>query len=131
MSYTLQIGEYQPNIQDGIEMPGVIKMELPNAPADGSPTDYTNERWPSYSAWHEFMVATGLHPLFNSRNGQLMNKNNHPGYAIITKQHQRIIHVAYTKINSLPMEHRGRLEWLKFWVDWALDNCKKPVFVNW
>ena len=23
-----------------------------------------------------------------------------------------------------------RLEWLKYWVDWALNNCEKPVIYN-
>ena len=26
--------------------------------------------------------------------------------------------------------HAVRLEWLKYWVDWALENCECPVFYN-
>lgn len=130
MGYTLIIGDYKEIIEEGYTLvcPEIITLE--NAPHDGSPTDYTNERRPSYTDWHTFMVETGLQPLFNSRNGMLMNNENHPGYVILNKNHQRIIHMTYRNINLIPKNQRGRLEWLKFWVDWALENCRKPVFVN-
>ncbi len=38
----------------------------------------------------------------------------------------------YLKIKDWAEEndYATRLEWLKYWVDWSLENCDKPVFCN-
>jgi len=122
-----------------------------NAPSFGEPTDCTNERWPSYSGWHNFCRVTNLHDLFfNEENGIL---RDHPGCVPLSIRHKKEIDKSYklfrskypnvvaeysSKIlNDIPDENwpeeNGalcRLEWLKYWVDWALENCEKPVFEN-
>lgn len=113
----------------------------PNAPAFGEPTDYTNNRWPSYSAWANFCRDTGLYDLFYWDNGRL--KGGHPGAHPITKEMQIEINAALERIQKLhpdakptfenEIEIEGtlcRLTWLKYWVDWSLENCKHPVIAN-
>lgn len=128
MGFNFKIGQLTQSIEEGETIYDVQEVRLDNAPADGSPTDYTNARWPSYSAWHEFTNATALHMLFGHKVGELIPE--HPGYAMLTKRHQVMINTAYARKGTIPEEHHGRLEWLKFWVDWALANCKEPAFVN-
>lgn len=155
MGYTLIIGELKTEViqDDG----GYIynTAELTNhddAPAFGEPTDHENSRWPSYTAWANAMRFIGLEELMHNKNTGLLR--NHPGCIPLTKEHKEIIDKAYiafyekypnakagysTKVNAFgdddpdwPEEnsYAVRLEWLKYWVDWALENCKQPVFYN-
>lgn len=143
MGYTIIIGEYKCEIRhEGTE--GEYKritaelVSLPNAPAYGSPTDYLNERYSSYSAWSGFNEFVGL-PLS-------LTIPEHPGWRPITVEIQNAINLAHSKFkNKYPqaiakMTEDGsnpeynyqlaRLEWLKFWVDWSLLNCKSPIICN-
>jgi len=128
MGFTFKIGELTSYKEENETYYDATEVTLDNAPADGSPTDHTNARWPSYTAWAEFTAATNLQLLFGHKIGELIPE--HPGYAILTKRHQVMINTAYARKNKIDEEHHGRLEWLKFWVDWALANCKQPAFVN-
>jgi len=56
MGYTLRIGELG---DDG----EVETVRHDDAPAFDEPTDYTNDRWPSYTAWWGFVRACGLDAL--------------------------------------------------------------------
>jgi hypothetical protein len=124
MGYTLMIGEFK-SYKEGRETYYMAEEKcLDNAPADGSPTDRINQRWPSYSGWDYFTKGVGLSELMD----ELIA--SHPGYVVLKKRHKKIIDAAYAKKHTFDADNQGRLEWLKFWVDWALDNCKKPVFVN-
>lgn len=158
MGYTLKIGELKTGVEyDGLysylsnEVEGV---KLENAPAFGEPTDFTNQRWPSYSSWANAMQFVGLESfMFHEEKGLL---RNHPGCVPLVKEHKEVLDNAYEmfykkypnckagyspKINEKegiyeddewPKEndYATRLEWLKFWIDWALENCKCPVFYN-
>jgi hypothetical protein len=124
MGYTLRIGELYSYKESGYKFWDAKKVSLDHAPADGSPTDYTNFRLPSYSCWSEFVEDTGLRRLFK----ELLAE--HPGYVLLTEKHQRVINIAYLRRENYKPENQGRIEWLKFWTDWALENCKKPAFVN-
>lgn len=121
MGFNITIGELErPKVRDGYY--SAKKVRLENAPADGVPTDYTNQRWPSYTAWGDFCEAIDI-------NERLMI-NDHPGFMPVNFILQQAVDKAYAKIKSLPEEHQPRLEWLKFWVDWAMKNCKVPAIVN-
>lgn len=98
---------------------------LKNAPADGVPTDYTNQRWPSYTGWTDFYNTVGLKDLFERR-----ILRDHPGFVLLQQSDKDEIDRAYQSIKLFPAEHQVRLEWLKFWVEWALTNCEKPIFYN-
>lgn len=151
MGYSISIGELKISKEDGYTFRTAETVRLDNAPAYGEPTDYTNERWPSYSSWGNAMDFLDLNNLmFNDRTG-LMRK--HPATYRLTKKHKAAIDKAYVKFyqkypnakagfspkatmfqldKDWPEENNWavRLEWLKFWVDWALENCKNPVFSN-
>jgi len=137
MGYTLKIGNAVagdlPTKREVIEdwggqievQIGIKTVILDNAPADGSPTDHENQRWPSYSAWHDFAQETGLHRLFFDEQEGLMRA--HPGCFIPTPDHLTTIKSVATRVPEL---HRGRYDWLLFWVEWALANFDPPAIKN-
>lgn len=148
MGYKLTIGELKTSINEDGLYSSIYNyaedMKLDNAPAFNEPTDYTNSRLPSYTSWSNFCEFTELYDLFyNSHYGIL---RDHSGCVPLTKEHKKIIDKAYENFykKCIPgfskddcdtnwppeREHAARLEWLKFWVDWALENCKQPVFYN-
>lgn len=115
------------------------------APAYGDPTDHTSSRWPSYSAWADFCRFSGLHDLFfgkSTRDDSILQ--SHSGCIPLTEKHRKEKNSAFEayKIkypNSMPIMgdeqseenyQLCRLTWLHYWVNWALDNCKQPVFEN-
>ena len=114
MGYTLTIGE---NINGDIET-----VRHVDAPAFGEPTDYTNARWPSYTAWWGFVRATGLDACFK----RLLTP--HPGIQPLTKEHLN----AFKKVNAAVLDQWdcNRLTWLIYWIEWALANCKNPAISN-
>jgi hypothetical protein len=90
--------------------------------------------------------------MYDKENGLI---RNHPGCVPLTKEHKEIIDKTYKEFyekypnckagyspkmdeakgiydNKWPKEnsYAVRLEWLKYWIDWALENCKNPVFYN-
>jgi hypothetical protein len=157
MGYTLTIGELKTEIYDeGLESHFHLTAEsknLPEAPAYGEPTDHSNSRWPSYTSWANAMRFVGLYDFMYNKSTGLLRQ--HPGCVPLVKEHKEIIDQAHAefyqkypnakagyspKMQDIfadedpdwPMENNmaTRLEWLKFWVDWALANCKQPVFYN-
>lgn len=148
MGYSIDIGQRKKGTTE------VEPVTLPEAPAFNEPTDHTNSRWPSYTAWSNAMDFVGLSEvMFNKKDGLM---RSHPGTFPIRKKHKKAIDKAYKefyekypncqagyspKIDmangvyddlTWPDENQWatRLEWLKFWVDWSLENCTKPVFAN-
>jgi hypothetical protein len=158
MGYNLTIGElktdiYYDELYSRINNRAEVKRN-DDAPAYGEPTDFTNMRWPSYTSWHNAMRFVGLEDLmYNKETGLILN---HPGCTVLVPEHKEIIDEAYKnfyekypnakagyspKINEKegifddpdwPEENNyaTRLEWLRYWVDWALVNCTIPVFHN-
>ena len=83
---------------------------------------------------------------------------NHPGCVPLTERHRKEINEALANFKKVypnaiatygrpapegkmvgfwhdkenPVENGWlcRLVWLHYWVNWALDNCKQPVFAN-
>lgn len=149
MGYTLKIGEA--NIEnypeDGYMTIGVESVENKEAPAFGEPTDYTNSRWPSYTAWANFSRFVNLYEFFFDEDEGLIRQ--HPGVAPLTEKHRETVNKAYDdflikypnteagfapdgKDEDFPEANQWltRLVWLKYWVNWSLDNCKNPTFYN-
>lgn len=138
----------------------VAMLELPEAPrAEGDTNPGKNYRWPSYSVWTESMKATGLYPLFYEDSGDgggLLRP--HPGVVILRPEHGATIRGAleayrlkypdaragfsvFPPGTSIEVEMAGgdrsnedgvlaRLEWLSWWVDWAIANCRRPAMQN-
>lgn len=116
MGYTLRIGELG---DDG----GVETVRHDDAPAFDEPTDYTNARWPSYTAWWGFVRECGLDALFKN---ELLAE--HPGVCSLRAAHLK----TFESVDRWRLDRydRNRLTWLIYWTRWALDNCKRPVFYN-
>lgn len=169
MGYTLRIGELKVSYENDEDEPRIDLKAMParhdDAPAFGEPTDYENQRWPSYTAWAEFARDFGLYELFFGqsvgsrdivRDDALLRQ--HPGCVPLTERHRREINAALeawkrrypdaTPTFGRPPpegahplmwedpdnpEENGkmtRIVWLAYWVNWALDNCTRPVFEN-
>lgn len=148
MGYSLSIGEAK-EIQHPADLDNdssayveteVMIINDPAAPAFGDPTDYTNERWPSYTGWWDFCTFAGILDIMFENDSII---GGHPGYFVITKKFKKAIDDALDKfMNNYPDAesrynterpqdyHLCRLLWLKYWTDWALLNCKKPIFKN-
>ncbi len=149
MGYSLSIGEAtlirHEEDPDGhwkeyIEV-GVHEINDPASPAFGEPSDYTNTRWPSYIDWWAFCEFTGLIEIMFDEDGNI--KGGHPGNFFITGKFKQVIDGAHlnhmkTYPDATPVYgsnkpedyHLCRLLWLKYWTDWALENCKNPIFSN-
>ena len=145
MGYEILIGEWDTAAkaeEEGCAPRTVQALELADAPAfDGDEmTGHTNRRQPSYGAWAEFCRATGLGGVFHGVNGLFAE---HPGTVRLTGRHARTIRNALRAYRaacpgasptflsgSATDHHLARLEWLAWWVDWALANCKVPAIHN-
>lgn len=175
MGYSLRIGEAKMEWNDERVSIDCDIVRQDDAPAFGDPTDYENQRWPSYTAWANAMRALGLVDLmYDRRNGgsgelQYGGKwlypliQEHPGASPITElhaeyaeeklRHYKALHPTHVaqyappKPDAKPFfgdryrdedlvddpKYDGNLcrgEWLVYWLRWAVDNCKQPVFVN-
>ena len=158
MGYNFTIGEFVPPAYPG-DLGYAEEVSLPNAPAFGEPTDYSNQRWPSYSAWAEFVREAGLQHLFvakHQRRDVPLLLAEHPGIACIEKRHLEAVDQACAQYCAAhphmlagfpevelstgesvlkPDADRysptlARLTWLQFWLHWAYQNCRIPVFAN-
>lgn len=122
MGFNLSIGELIHYIDDeGTKRTTVEEVEHSQAPRDGVPTDGTNKRWPSYIGWGDFCDFITVNSSYFIP--------NHPGYKKIDKDFKNIVDKAY-KLKGKNSDHDPRLEWLKYWTDWAIKNCKNPVLHN-
>ncbi|MEK6418455.1 MAG: hypothetical protein V4801_02545 [Burkholderia gladioli] len=137
MGYTLTIGNVDAGeliCEDGryeVCM-HIVRHERKDAPRDGSPTDRTNQRWPSYGIWTDFCRLTGLHEMFFEEYEGLLSA--HPGVFELRPAHLIIIKRAHERLKEgdpeIYAEHRGRMEWLEYWTEWALSNCERPAIQN-
>lgn len=145
MGYTLKIGQAitYTDPETGVERIDCEKVFMEDAPAFGEVTDHTNVRMPSYSAWEDLAIASGLYDFFFDPGYGLLNTPD--GVTVLSIVHKTAIDLAcadYAQKHptlfsvkneaSLSVEdyHFERLRWLKFWIDWALKNCSSAVFVN-
>lgn len=151
MGYTLTIGELTvhkyPDCgldEDGISF-GAFGIHHDDAPAFGEPTDHTNSRWPSYSAWAGTMRDLGLTEVIFS-GGTLVG--GHPGVRLVTPELVEVVSSALEKYRrehpdgvagfnqdeNMPTDpvnaNLARMEWFDYWLRWALENCDTPVIAN-
>jgi hypothetical protein len=156
MGYSLRIGnavleECSPSDYDGmfIARYRAEGASHPEAPAFGEPTDYTSQRWPSYSNWAEFGRETGLTDLFFGEEGIM---REHPGCFLLTNDHLLQVREAmeqrklatggkppgfldYDEETNQEVDNGkdpqlARLVWLEYWMAWALANCERPALEN-
>lgn len=152
MGYTLKIGNAKPVTDEYSFDWEVESARHDDAPAFGEPTDYTNARWPSYSAWADFCRDTGLYDMFLDKEEDYALIANHPGIAPINAGHLARVQAAivqrklatgdkppgfwdYDKETNKEIDNGKdyqlvRLLWLEYWMKWALANCEHPAFQN-
>lgn len=145
MGYSIGIGELVVEtdvhaLQDDVGLSFSVRNEHhADAPAFGEPTDGTNWRWPSYTAWSKFSQTVGLdYALFWEHD----LVGGHPGVRLVTLSLCNAVEQARDNMRqeyptttpqmgaSELAGHLARLEWLHYWCQWALKNCKTPVMVN-
>lgn len=153
MGYTLAIGELKVIYDNDPDCPClVLDAELEgNGPVQAKKNRFTC----SYSGMKEFCIAAGLYDLFfDEDKDDCLIGSQHPGCVPLTENHRTGINkafekyvaaqpdavAAYEKLHLPPFHVPPRklpetyyfiqLAWLHYWVNWALDNCKQPVFVN-
>lgn len=153
MGYSITIGNAVPEgldpDDDRLEISYTVEgAKHDNAPAYGEPTDFTNERWPSYTVWSDFAKEVGLYDFFFDKSEGLMR--SHPGCFRLSEIHLKAVQFA---IEKRKMQTKGkpagfldyssgcevdngndpqlaRLTWLEYWINWALKNCAMPAIEN-
>lgn len=138
MGYTIIIGNAEIEQCDPDEYEGqlVARYDIPvvrhdEAPASGDPTDCENQRWPSYRAWSDFAEDVGLYDTFFSPDYGIMRA--HPGCFQLKVAHLQRVEIAIAEQVRNPSNdvyNMARLQWLRYWIDWALKNCDNPAIYN-
>ena len=132
----------------------VERATTPAAP-NSMDSGQSNGRDPSYTAWADFARATGLHDFFYDRDVGKMRQ--HPGCIKLSLEDIETVDTAlklyreahpeavadfcqcatcsYSPTVTIPHNLNAdgnlvRLEWLAFWVRWAVENCERPGIYN-
>ena len=142
MGYLIEIGELLTEVEDD-GLCSYLYNTVKRIYVDEAPKIQrgVNSISPSYSTWSDVCKVLGITDLMFDTEYGLMHE--HPGCVPITKEHKELFDIAYTKfykdnvdINVDIDSERDvdqaavRLEWLRFWIEWALINCNVPVFYN-
>ena len=122
MGYTIEIGQAVVSDINGYYSVDVRPEKHPNAPAFGEPTDRTNARWPSYTAWAQFILEAGL--------PQDLIGEDHPGNRVITEELYQTVKHSLDTVDFKNPHNLNRAIWLEYWMRWALDNCDNPIITN-
>lgn len=139
----------------GWTVASLVLPEAPHAPNDVN--GGANYRWPSYSVWADFARDVGLHDMFFDKDGEASLMLHHPGIAPLSAWHREqtaAALAAYRKKHPTavarfadpvvggrpfgtvespmdgPNAALARLEWLDWWIGWALANCQHPALGN-
>lgn len=146
MGYTITIGQLkiEKSPDDGLDCRcicfGAEGVHHDDAPAFGEPTDHENQRWPSYSAWSDFLKGVGLYDIFYYNSGHLIG--GHPGVRLVTEELTAAVSnalISFSEKNPGVKTEFGedvrsgwmcRLVWLDYWLRWSLKNCETPVIAN-
>lgn len=124
MGYDIYIGE---RLNDT-----VFAAEDPAAPNKDPLAPHENHRHPSYTGWHNFAREVGLEDFFFDKEKGKMRE--HPGIQPLTVLDARTVLDALERArqNTDPdfAYQIERLEWLAFWVEWAVKNCQNPAIYN-
>jgi hypothetical protein len=82
-------------------------------PLNCEPT-YSNEIYPSYPAWGNFIRDIGI---------EVLECDGGDKCVIITEELLSSIEEA----KATDKFNQARLDWLRWWARWALENCKEPT----
>ncbi|HAS41171.1 MAG TPA: hypothetical protein DCS93_11865 [Microscillaceae bacterium] len=152
MEYTITIGEAMMKSYENLEIIEVAANIHQTTFEDGQLPDFLNnlsQKQFSETLWKQFVYFINIPAftdLFYDIHKGWLRLN--PRVKLITSRNKKIIDKTYevfktrypdsipvrditfdTNFKNLPENYfLGRLEWLKYWVDWSLENCEKPVF---
>lgn len=122
MGYTIIIGERMEKEESedpDIYGPWAKVAYDPNAPSDGTESDYLNERSFSYNEYADFAEEEDQ-SLFYSI------VDNYVDYVYLTEE-------LNTKIQSHVVQHeqnRSTVDWFKYWCDKMYKECDTPIIYN-
>lgn len=143
MGWMIQIGHpelcHDPDGEEApyVHIPRITHPDAPHFPGD----EETNTRLPSHYGWGEFVRATGMEALFNelapNMRGEMVRLV--PRHLAQLQQirdgwRARYPHLQPGWFDDLPNPdqraayHLARLEWLVWWVDWALHHGEGAAF---
>lgn len=121
----------------------VVKIERhPEAPPGSWPDEpgfnnyrHTSVCWPSYTVWHGFAREVGLTVFFYGEDGETGHLAEHPGCTPLTTEDAETVEAARDawvakhgrRANDWNLR---RLDWLAYWIRWAVENCDLPSFYN-
>jgi hypothetical protein len=140
MGYRLGIGERDFDTEENRSF--VKKIKLDDAPINANSAVFlekTNVLMPSYNNWHRFLEEAELTSLFLDESGLI---KIHPGVVSLTEEHLKAVKFANDNYKKLYYNqgviddlsyisfNLDRLNWLEWWMTWALSNCKDPIFTN-
>lgn len=149
-----RLDEYGREVRLGIER--VTHPEAPRHPNDVPRNLGANERWPSYSGWADFARATDTESLWFHEDEGLLRP--HPGVVHLQSSHVQTVREALARYRSAhpgavpgfmataptdPFHDASapntpgtfdamlaRLEWVEWWMTWAIRNCRIPAVGN-
>lgn len=119
------------------DVEGAEHPDAPTPPGDEG-TGKSNSRAPSYGAWHEFAAVTGLRDLLVGPEGITRNMQ----CVTITYAHLDAVKAARTRWLGKHHKPPGyaddgsldpflmRLDWLVFWMHWALDTWDDEAAIS-
>lgn len=133
MGYTIKIGNAVP-VFSKAEFPRLVaQWKVEDAESKGAPCPPGDE-----AEWQELIEQVGLWGMFYHPLNGLMA--NHPGCVGIEPTDAASVRAAlirYRKTATLPagegINHDynlARLEWLDFWMHWAIATCETPAIEN-
>lgn len=145
MEYTIKIGNAVP-VFSKAEFPRLVAQwkvedeeskDAPCPPGDEF-LKQSNRRAHSYFAWRDLMQKAGLWSLFlHPYKGLIVNRPGCVGIEPADAASVRAALIRYRKTATLPagkgIDHDydlARLEWLDFWVHWAIATCETPAIEN-
>ena len=120
MSYQLAIGEYSSYEDEGYLVEYVLEQRMAGVPKIGNASNDCNEKSVNESQWWAFLESSGLAEAF----AELMPESS----LIADIEPHHLDSVRKANKANLSGWDLNRLLWLEFWMDWALRNCKRPVF---
>ena len=132
MGYSFEIGQLKVEINTELGREATVNL--------GVQEQQGNATGASYVGWSNFAEITDLSDFFFDDSDGLIRE--HPATYPLCEEHRNIVNEKYkafkakypTGVASYEYSDTNaafeRLEWLKYWINWALDNCKNPVFHN-
>lgn len=151
MGYWFYIGEAEVSVdmEEREADMRVKEIELPESHKNSN-DDHSNSIGPSYSTWADFCRQTGLLAVFYAGSHPDYPKEwirpdgesgygiitSHPGIVALTQNHLKEFQSAQKRYGGTPGDRSDddytgkRLDYLVWWTDWALNNCKYPSFYN-